>query len=313
MKSPAICVAGLLVGLLAVSAPLWTSDYHLSLGIALASWGTLASAWALFSGPTRYVSLATSAFFGVGAYATAVLHEAMPWPLVLAAAGAISLLLALVVGLSTLRLSGIYFVAFTFGLSELLRQCVTWFEVNYTQTLSRYVFSDLSAAAIYWQLLALCALVIGARALLMRSRWGLALRAVGDDELAAAHCGVPLTRVKLLAFVFSATCIGCTGALMATRWTYIDPGIAFNPNVSFQVLAMALFGGAARLLGPLLGVVPLALLFELLMATAPNAFSLLLGLLFMLIVYALPQGIAGWIGTWRLRLARRVPPDRSAA
>jgi branched-chain amino acid transport system permease protein len=84
-----------------------------------------------------------------------------------------------------------------------------------------------------------------------------------------------------------------TGAVMAPRWTYIDPAIAFNPVISFQVVIMALFGGPGRLAGPLLGVVPLVLLFELLTTNFPNHFSILLGLAFIAIVYVLPHGVAG--------------------
>jgi branched-chain amino acid transport system permease protein len=80
---------------------------------------------------------------------------------------------------------------------------------------------------------------------------------------------------------------------MAPRWTYIDPTIAFNPVVSFQVVIMALLGGVHRLWGPLVGVIPLTLLFEYLNAYFPNHFSLILGLVFLVIVYLLPSGIAG--------------------
>ena len=100
----------------------------------------LATAWALFSGPTHYISLATAAFFGIGAYTTAVLTELLPWPLVPVAAAAVGVMVALVVGLSTLRLSGIYFVIFSFGLAELIRQLVTWYEVNIHGSVGRYIF-----------------------------------------------------------------------------------------------------------------------------------------------------------------------------
>jgi branched-chain amino acid transport system permease protein len=83
------------------------------------------------------------------------------------------------------------------------------------------------------------------------------------------------------------------GCIMAPRWTYIDATIAFNPLISFQVLIMALLGGAARLHGPVLGVVPLAILFELLQANFPNHFSILLGAVFLAVVYLVPRGVAG--------------------
>jgi branched-chain amino acid transport system permease protein len=137
--------------------------------------------------------------------------------------------------------------------------------------------------------------------LIQRSRLGLALRVIGDDETVARHCGIDTTRAKLLLFAISAAFMTLTGAIMAPRWTYLDPTIAFNPVVSFQVLIMALLGGAHRLWGPLLGVIPLTILFEVLGANFPNYFSILLGLVFMLIVYGVPNGVAGLIERTKLK------------
>lgn len=286
------CLAG--VALLA-GLPFVVADYGLSLAINIMSYTVLATAWSLFSGPTRYVSLATVAFFGIGAYTTAVFVETLAWPLVLLIAMAIGSVVAAIVGLATLRLSGVYFVIFSFGLAELVRQLVTWFEVNKTRTLGRYVFADITAAQIYWQLLALAVLVFAIGFLIGRSRLGLALRAIGDDETVARHCGIDVTRAKVALFVLSTVFMTLTGAIMAPRWTYIDPAIAFNPVVSFTVLIMALLGGVHRLYGPVLGVVPLALLFEYLLARFPNHFSIMVGLVFIVIVYAIPRGVVGLV------------------
>ena len=300
MKRISLSIAIAAAGIVALAAvPLFASGYHLALGISMLDYAVLATAWALFSGPTRYISLATSAFFGIGAYTVAVLADAvtlplaLAWPVMLAAAAVIGTAVALVVGASTLRLSGAYFVIFTFGLSELIRQLVTWYEANIHRSVGRYVFLNVTQAAIYWQLLALAVLVLAAGWLLRRSRYGLALKVIGDDEAAARHCGIDTTRVKLAVFALSAAFMTLTGAVMAPRWTYIDPAIAFNPVISFQVVIMALFGGPGRLAGPLLGVVPLVLLFELLTTNFPNHFSILLGLAFIAIVYVLPHGVAG--------------------
>jgi len=307
LRLPSVACGALAVLIVAALAlfPLFASGYHLALGISVLSYTVLATAWALFSGPTRYISLATAAFFGIGAYTVAVLGEELPWPLVLATAAAIGVALALVVGLATLRLAGIYFVIFTFGLAELVRQVVTWYEVNVHHSVGRYVFVDISQSTIYHQLLALAVLVFLAGWLVGRSRLGLALRVIGEDESVARHCGVDAARAKLTVFALSAAFMAVTGAIMAPRWTYIDPVISFNAMTSFQTLIMALFGGAARLFGPLLGVVPLVLLFEFLSANFPNTFSILLGAVFMLIVYALPEGVAGLVsrGLPRLRVA----------
>lgn len=284
----AIATAGLAL------LPRWlTDEYYLSLLISILMYCVLATAWALFSGPTRYISLATVAFFGLGAYVTAVFGESLPWAAVLAIAAGVGLVTALLVGLSTLRLSGVYFVIFSFGLAELVKQLVTWWEVNITKDLGRYVFVEITQLDIYWQLLALLALVLALRALINRSRLGLALRVIGEDETVATHVGINTTRAKVLLFTVSAVFITVTGAIMAPRWTYIDPSIAFAPAISFQTLIMALLGGAGALFGPILGGVPLVLLFEYLGANFPNHFSILLGLVFIVIVYFIPQGLSG--------------------
>ena len=284
----AIATAGLAL------LPRWlTDEYYLSLLISILMYCVLATAWALFSGPTRYISLATVAFFGLGAYVTAVFGESLPWAAVLVIAAGVGLVTALLVGLSTLRLSGVYFVIFSFGLAELVKQLVTWWEVNITKDLGRYVFVEITQLDIYWQLLALLALVLALRALINRSRLGLALRVIGEDETVAKHVGINTTHAKVLLFTVSAVFITVTGAIMAPRWTYIDPSIAFAPAISFQTLIMALLGGAGALFGPILGAVPLVLLFEYLGANFPNHFSILLGLVFIVIVYFIPQGLSG--------------------
>ena len=279
--------------------PWLDTGFWMALAINIGQYAVLATAWAMFSGPTRYISLATSAFFGIGAYAVAVLGEVLPWPLVLLVAGALGVAVSLLVGFATLRLSGVYFVVFTFGLAELIRQLVTWFEVNVSSSIGRYVFVEVTQAEIYWQLLGLFALLLLLGTWLRRSRLGFALRVIGEDETVARHVGVDTARVKIALFALSAFFMSLTGAVMAPRWTYIDPAIAFNATVSFQVLIMALLGGVHALLGPLLGVVPLALLFEVLSANFPNHFSILLGAVFMLVVYAVPQGVVGLLARAR--------------
>jgi len=273
--------------------PLLDTGFWLALSISIAQYAVLATAWAMFSGPTRYVSLATAAFFGIGAYVVAVLGETLPWPLVLLVAAAIGLVVSLLVGFATLRLSGVYFVVFTFGLAELIRQLVTWWEVNVTRSIGRYVFVEISQAQIYWQLLALFAALIALGLWLRRSRLGFALRVIGEDETVARHLGIDTARAKVALFAFSAAFMALCGAVMAPRWTYLDPAIAFNPAISFQVLIMALLGGARGLFAPVLGVVPLVLLFEVMGAHFPNHFSILVGLVFLLVVYLVPQGVAG--------------------
>jgi branched-chain amino acid transport system permease protein len=288
-----LAAAVLVVVAAAAALPFYGSGYHLALGISLLYFSVLATAWALFSGPTNLVSLATAAFFGIGAYTTAVLTDLLPWPVVLAASAVVGIVIALIVGLSTLRLSGMYFVIFSFGLAELIRQVVTWYEVNIHGSVGRYIFADTTTEGIYWRLMILLAMALGAGWLIRRSRLGLAVRVIGQDEMVARHVGIDTTRAKLALFAVSAAFMTVTGAVMAPRWTYLDPVIAFNPVISFEVVIMALFGGAGSLFGPLLGAVPLVLLFDVLGAYFPSYFSIILGLVFVFIVYGLPHGVIG--------------------
>ena len=110
-------------------------------------------------------------------------------------------------------------------------------------------------------------------------------------EVVASHCGIDITRLKLALFATSAVIITLVGAIQAPRWTYIEPSIVFNPTISFLTLIMALLGGADRLWGPLLGAIPLFLLFEWLSANFPNHYPIILGLVFIAIVFVLPKGV----------------------
>lgn len=274
------------------------SDYGVSLMINLVMYTILATAWGIFCGTTRLISLATVAFFGVGCYTVAVLADHLPWPILLLVAGALGGLLALIIGLCTLRLSGMYFVVFSFGVAELIRQVVTWYEARVVGSIGRYVFLEITAEQIYWQLLALLAIVWGLGIWLSRSRLGFALRLIGEDETAARSCGINTVSVRLVVLVGSAALMAITGAIVAPRWTYVDPSIAFNSVVSFQVVIMALLGGIAMFYGPLLGVIPLVLAFEVLNKYFPNHFSIVLGGIFLLIVYVLPGGFLGLSQRW---------------
>ena len=280
---------------LLAAVPFVASDYALGLLIGMVTYVTLASAWAMFSGPNHYVSLATVAFYGAGAYVVAMLNEVMAYPMILLITAGVGATMALVVGLSTLRLAGVYFVIFSFGLAELIRQLITWYEINIYGTLGRYIFVDITARGIYWQMLALAAITIGLTAYINRSRLGLALRVIGDDEVVAAHSGIPLARMKLMAFVLSATILTLAGAIASPRWVYVEPAIVFNPTVSFLTVIMALFGGANRLWGPALGAIPLFLAFEYLSAHFPDVYPIFLGALFIGVVFLFPNGVLAGI------------------
>lgn len=289
-----MAAVALAVVILAV-LPRFVSDYRISLLISIFAYVAMATAWSFFSGATRYISLATSAFVGIGVYAVTLSIDRVPLALGLALAFLAGFLVALVVGLSTLRLRGVYFVIFTFGLAELIKQLVTWYEVNRNKNLMRLVFADVSNVFLYEVLLAVAVLTVAGSWLAGRTRLGLALRAIGEDETVARHTGVNTTLVKVLVFALTASVIALTGAVLSLRYSYIDPNIAFNSAWSFQVLIMSLLGGAGRAWGPLLGVIPLVLLSEFLAGTFPHHFGIALGLCFVVIVFYLPGGVARWL------------------
>ena len=168
----------------------------------------------------------------------------------------------LVVGLSTLRLRGVYFVVFTFGLTELVHQVINWWEIKINKTASRYIFTDVSNASIYETLLAVALITIVGSWYVSRIRLGFALRAIGEDETVARHTGIDTTRVKVLCFALSASVMALVGAVLALRYPYIDASIAFNNTWSFQVLIAALLGGPGGRWGPAVGAIPLVLLSE---------------------------------------------------
>jgi branched-chain amino acid transport system permease protein len=296
-------VAGPLLGLALLAAPAFLSSYARSLAVVVLADACLATAWALFSGPTRYLSLASGAFFGVGAYAAALTLSDLAWPLPVLAGGAVAAALAAIVGALALRLRGPYFAVFTFGLAELVKHVLIWYETRVTGTVGRLLLTPPGPWTLYYTVLALLGLAVAVTALVRRSRWGDALVAIGADEERAATLGIDTTRVKVLAFAVSAAFMGAGGAAMAPRWTYVDPQV-FSPLVSFQTVIMALVGGAMTATGPLLGAAFIGLASELLLLQFRYVYMLALGLTLIAVVLFFPQGLAA--GLQRLR-GRRLP------
>jgi len=252
----------------------------------------LTVSWALFSAPTHYISLASAAFFGLGIYAAAILGQKLPLPLFIFFGGFISFLLALLVGLSSLRLRGMYFTIFTFGLSELIRNFVQWWEVNETGTVGRWVI-QVNPKMVYYAMLSIVLLTLGAAYFINRSKFGLAIRGIGESEEAADHIGINVNASKIIIFAVGTFFMGAAGATMATRWTYIDPSIAFNPLYSFMPVLMAIFGGMNQIFGQVLGATVLTLLADMLLTKFPYYYMLLYGIVLIIVILFLPGGLVG--------------------
>ncbi|MCY4242337.1 MAG: branched-chain amino acid ABC transporter permease [Rhodobacter sp.] len=300
-----LCAAGLVA--LAALFPLGANGYWLSIGVTAMMYIALATSWALFSGPTHYISLATGAFFGVGGYlvGTGMSDYAQPFWVMAAISPIVGAVLAALIGLATLRLSGVYFVIFTLGLAEMIRNVVSWVQNNFLGSRGLYVLTDLRDQHIFWMLLAVAAVVYLLGWWVSRSRIGFALRIIGGDETVARHVGINTATAKVILFTTTGFFAALVGALIAPRWSYIEPNQVFSPQLSFLVVIMALLGGSGRLWGPLVGVIPFTIIWEWVAIQFPNQSTLFLGICFLLIVYVLPNGVVGRIGELRARIGGR--------
>jgi branched-chain amino acid transport system permease protein len=270
-------------------------DFWLSLALTCLMYAALAVSWAMFCGATNYLSLATSAFFGIGAYVTAWGLATLSYPVAVILGGLAAAAFATLVGAAVLHLRGAYFAVLTFGLGELVRHAITYFEKSYFKTVGRVIQEAPSSTTVYLTVLLIAAAAVCVCAMVRASRLGLALAGIGADEERAQTLGVNARRAKILGFALSAFFAGAIGAAIAVRWTYIDPTAVFNPFIGFQTVLIAMVGGAHTLIGPLVSSVVFSLLTEFLRLQFPYAFLILLGTLLILLVVYLPGGLASLI------------------
>ncbi|MBX2835798.1 MAG: branched-chain amino acid ABC transporter permease [Gammaproteobacteria bacterium] len=291
-----LIIAAILV-CLAAFIPFMVNGYWLSIAVTGMMYIALATSWALFSGPTHYISLATGAFFGVGGYlvGTGMSDYQLSFWLMLGIAPLVGAVLAALIGAATLRLSGVYFVIFTLGLAEMIRNLVSWVQNNFLGSRGLYVLTDFRDQHLYWMLLVVASVIFLLGWIVNRSRIGFALRIIGGDETVAKHVGINTAWAKVVLFTTTGFFAALVGAIIAPRWSYIEPNQIFSPQLSFLVVIMALLGGSGRLWGPLVGVIPFTILWEWVTVQFPNQSTLFLGLAFLLIVYALPKGVVGRI------------------
>jgi len=304
-RSALAALAG--AAIVAAALPWLLDDFLVSLALSCLMYVALATSWAMFSGATRYVSLGTSAFFGLGAYVSAWIVAAAPWPVVILGGALLAAAFAGLAGLAILHLRGTYFAVLTFGLSELTRHVVTYGEKQYAGTVGRVLRGVPSNRTVYFTVLAIAVAAVLVAVAVRRSRFGLALIGIGADEQRAQTLGVPTRWVKVAGFALSAAFAGAAGAAMAVRWTYIDPTAVFNPFIGLQTVLIAIVGGPLSLTGPLLAAVVFSLLAEFLRLQFPYAYLIALGLLLIVAVLYLPYGLAG---LWRDRAAGRAAAAR---
>ena len=296
----------LVILVLLVTLPIYSEIYSVILVTSILMYIVLTVSWVIFSGTTGYLSLATGAFFGIGIYSSAILGDELPLLVVVLIGGLISSCLALLVGALTLRLRGIYFAIFTFGLVELIKHLLLWYEIEYTHTRGRFVIV-VDNETIYYIMLGIFVVLIITAYAIRRSRYGLALRSIGEYEEAAFHMGINVTLLKVITFGISAFFMGAAGAIMATRWTYVDPYIAFNVLFSFSPVLMAIFGGMGQFYGPILGAAIFAYLEEYLITSrismelgtftikVAELYMLIFGIILVVAILFMPNGLVGLI------------------
>jgi len=304
--------AGIPVIILVVLAffPMYGWQYGITLFNHFLLFVVLSVAWTIFSGTTGYISLATAAFFGIGIYAAALVYPSVgdryPLFVVVLIGAAASFVLAFIVGAITLRLKGIYFAMFTFGLVLIVRELLYWYEITVEGRRGRIVKFE-GNDTIYYYLLAIAAITILVAYLIKRSKFGLALQSIGENEEAAAHMGVNVTMVKVFTYAVSAFFMGAVGVIMATKWSYVDPGVAFAPMMSFSPVLMAIFGGFGSIYGPVIGAVIFSYIEEILKTgNWSRYYMLIFGTILVVTILFLPSGLVGLIqNVWRRVMGRR--------
>jgi branched-chain amino acid transport system permease protein len=264
MLSPRLGVCLLAVALIAYPLVLPGAFYR-DIGVTLLLAAISASAWNIVGGYAGQVSVGHSMFFGLGAYLPLLLYNLWGWPPVagIPAGIALSVALALVIGLPTFRLTGHYFSMATIAVAELIHISTgTWDFIGAAIGLqgpatARSVWDLIfrSELPYYYIFLAVLAVVLATTAFLERRRFGFYLRAIKASERAAKSLGVPVRRTKMQALMLSAAFTSVAGSLYVIKTGFIDPDSGFGILVSVQMVIVAALGGAGTLFGPLLGAV----------------------------------------------------------
>ena len=291
------------------------SEFFLNFGIMLLFSAFLGQAWNVLGGYGGQFSFGHVAFFGTGAYTTAVLQTAFginPW-VGFVLAGCAGGGMGLVVGFLSFRfgLKGAYFALVTLAFAEVLRILANTADftgagvgilIPLDQGAANLQFAN--KTGFFLLALALVALGLFITAHLDRSRFGARLMAVRENEDAAMALGVNVFAIKLRAISLSAALTGLAGAFYTQFFLYLDPTIAYGPTVSIEALLVPIIGGTGTLFGPLLGAAALHTISEItnhVAADAPGLNLIVYGALLVLMVLFLPSGLSGLLARLRRR------------
>ncbi|MBF0186659.1 MAG: branched-chain amino acid ABC transporter permease [Magnetococcales bacterium] len=302
-----LIIAALLV-VPALFAPMVASPYHLTFLLNLWMMIALAQSWNLISGMTGYVSFGHAAFFGIGSYAGAIaILAGWPWYLAVVAGAVLAWIVALPLGVLTLRLRGPYFAIAMLGLNELGRIIATlWVDMTEGGD-GIALHPDLlpSLTANYTLMLILAIISCGMVAWIYNGRMGLELRAIREGEDVSEMLGVDTVRNKVIAFVLSAIVPGAAGVGYAMFTSYIDPASVFAPVLNIQMIVVVLLGGSGTIWGPVLGAFIVTGLQEVFWAQFPMVHMMLMGTLLIVVILYLPNGILSII-----HKRKRIRPDQ---
>lgn len=304
---------------------------YLSLAANAASLAVLAISWDILA-RTGQLSLAHAAFFGAGAYTTAIVARALDWPLWvgLPLGAVVATLLALGLGAVTLRLRGIYFAIATLAFTEVLRAVVQQLPtriaggapgINVSPLfrptfvpgeMERWELAFLRNQGYFWLYAGLLVLALLVSVAVQRSRLRPAFTAVRTNEAVAEVMGVRPARAKLLAFALSSALVGALGALHAHRVGSVSPDETFGIGTTVFALVTPIFGGLYTTFGPLVGAVALAGLEETLRRAFDDGYLIGYGVVLVLSVLFLPRGLVGLVTTLGRRLRGRRRDDGRA-
>lgn len=265
-------------------------------------WIVAGIGWNLLGGLTGQVSFGFAVFYGLGAYVTAMMINAGRSPYFAFLGGiAIAVLASFFVGMPTFRLRGPYFAIATIGVGEATRVIMNNLDItggaSGYRILEKRAFNQIEH---YYSAIVLMAIALVISSLIVRSKFGLALRAIKLDEDAAAALGVNPFLSKLWIHAIAAGLTGVAGGLYARYHAFIYPGDVFAFQTSIYILLIPVIGGIGTVWGPVLGGIVFGIVEEELVVHFPNIHLLLYGSLLILIVLLEPDGLLGLLH----RLAR---------
>ncbi|KDC22203.1 branched-chain amino acid ABC transporter permease [Bordetella bronchiseptica] len=273
--------------------PMATSN--ISFAFYLMLWVTMASAMNICVGFTGYLPFGFVVFYGVGAYATGICYKVLGWPILpsLAAASVVGLLIALLFA-PTLRLRGVYFGIVSLALATIMRLLISNLPDGFTGGSMGLILSSANSPThSYYAMLAVMAATLATVAWLSVSRLGKALKAIRDDDAAAACVGIHVPRTRLKAWLLAALFPALAGGIEAWYTNVVDPEYAFHVLITAKSIIYAMAGGFGTIIGPVAGTLALLGIDHLIWQKFPVLNLLLLGLVIVLLMLFLPRGIVG--------------------